>query len=252
MAQMQHPWRGLLIATAICVAAGIFIFANYNDDAFPEASVKFDLTRTQALEASAQLLRAQGTENISDFHSAIVFSVDRMASNYLEREVGLARANRLMADSVAVWSWYVRYFRPLQKLEYEIHYTPSGRLVKYSRYLEEEAPGASLSLDSARVLAQQYLVATTGLPLGDLEEKVAEFTDMPGRRDHKFEWELRDFRAKDATQRYRIEVLTGDPGDDAGHHGRHASGSIFYRSDGASSKRKHQTEIIHQRAVPVL
>lgn len=206
MTDQRHPWRGLLIATVICVAAGVFVFANYFYDAFPEASVKFDLSRAQALEKSAEFLREQGAEDVADFHRTVVFSVDRMASNYLEREVGLERANRLMADSVAVWFWYARYFQPLQKLEYQVHYTPSGRLVKYSRHLEEGAPGAFLSLDSARVLAEHYLAAATRVSLASLEEKVAESTDMPGRRDHKFEWESRDFRAQEATLRYRVEI----------------------------------------------
>jgi hypothetical protein len=212
MENQRHPWRGLLLATVICVAAGVFIFANYFYDAFPMASVKFRLTRPQALQKSEGFLREHGAKNIGDFHRAIVFSVDQMASNYLEREVGLERANRLMADSLAVWYWYVRYFQPLQKLEYEVHYTPGGRFTKYSRHLEEDAAGAFLSLDSARVLAQQYLLATTGLALSDLEEKVAVSTDMPNRREHKFEWEKRDFRAKEATLRYRVEIQ----GDEVG------------------------------------
>jgi hypothetical protein len=212
MENQRHPWRGLLIVTAICVAAGVFIFANYFYDAFPQASVKFKLARPQALRESERFLQERGVQNVADFHRAIVFSVDQTASNYLERELGLERANRLMADSVAVWYWYIRYFQPLQKLEYEIHYTPGGRLTQYSRHLEENAAGAFLSLDSARVLAQQYLLATTGLALSDLEEKIAVSTDMPNRREHKFEWEKRDFRAKEATLRYRLEIQ----GDEVG------------------------------------
>lgn len=206
MSDMQHPWRGLLVVTLICVIAGVFIFANYYYDAFPEASVRFDLPRAQALEEATEFLRTQGEEGIDQFHRTIIFSVDQMASIYLEREVGLERANRLMADSVAVWSWYLRYFKPLQKLEYEVHYTPSGRLVRYSRYIEENASGDFLSLDSARVLAQEYLKAMTGLSLIDLDEKIASSTDMPSRRDHNFEWEKRGFRAKKATLRYRVEI----------------------------------------------
>ncbi|MFH1011568.1 MAG: type II CAAX endopeptidase family protein [bacterium] len=212
MENQRHPWRGLLLVTLLCVVAGVFIFGNYFYEAFPLASVKFKLTRAQALSKSADLLQERGVQNAGDFHRTIVFSVDQTVSNYLEREVGLERANRLMADSVAVWYWYVRYFRPLQKLEYEIHYTPGGRFVKYSRHLEENASGAFLSLDSARILAQQYLVAMTGFALSELEEKTAVSTNMPNRRDHQFEWEKREFRAKEATLRYRVEIQ----GDEVG------------------------------------
>jgi hypothetical protein len=212
MENQRHPWRRLLIVTAICVIAGVFVFAKYFYQAFPMASVKFKLTKSQALEKSSEMLHERGAENIGDFDRTIVFSVDQEASNYLEREVGLERANRLMADSVAVWYWYVRYFQPLHKLEYEIDYTPSGRLSKYSRQIEENAAGAFLSLDSARVIAQQYLTSVTGLSLDELEEKIAASTDMPNRRDHKFEWEKKGFRAKEATLRYRVEVQGADIG----------------------------------------
>jgi len=205
MSDVRHPWRGLLLATVICVAAGVFIFANYFYDAFPEASVKFDLPKGEATQKATEFLWEQGEEAANQYHRSIVFSMDRMASIYLEREVGLERANRLMADSVAVWFWYLRFFQPLQKLEYELHYTPSGRLAKYSRYLEEDASGAFLSLDSARALAEEFLAAQQ-ISIADLEEKHAASQDMPSRRDHSFEWEERDFRAAESTLRYRVEI----------------------------------------------
>ncbi|MBM3324062.1 MAG: CPBP family intramembrane metalloprotease [Calditrichaeota bacterium] len=212
MESQGHPWRALLLGTLVCVVAGVFVFGTYFYQAFPLASVKFKLTRAQALSESAELMQERGVRNLGDYRRTAVFSVDQMASNYLEREVGLERANRLMADSVAAWSWFIRYFQPLQKLEYEIHFTPGGRFVKYSRHIEENASGAFLSLDSARALAQDYLLATTGLSLDELEEKIAASTDMPNRRDHKFEWEKKNFRAKEATLRYRVEIQ----GDEVG------------------------------------
>ena len=95
MSDVRHPWRGLLLATVICVAAGVFIFANYFYDAFPEASVRFDLPKGEAIEKATEFLREQGEDAAGTYHRSIVFSMDRMASNYLEREVGLERANRL-------------------------------------------------------------------------------------------------------------------------------------------------------------
>ncbi|MBU1707095.1 hypothetical protein KKB28_04190, partial [bacterium] len=88
MSDVRHPWRGLLLTTVICVAAGVFIFANFFYDAFPEASVKFDLPKGEAIEKASEFLREQGEDTLSNYQRSIVFSVDRMASNYLEREVG--------------------------------------------------------------------------------------------------------------------------------------------------------------------
>ena len=71
--------------------------------------------------------------------SSIVFDVDETAKTYLEREVGLQQANRMMANDVHIWYWQARFFRPLQKEEFDVRVDPAGGVVGYTHVQEETA-----------------------------------------------------------------------------------------------------------------
>jgi hypothetical protein len=178
--------------------------------AFPEASVEFKVSRADALNAAKQYAAAQGAQ-LNGYDSSIVFEVDDSAKTYLEREVGLQQANRIMENQVHVWYWQTRFFRPLQKEEFDVRVDPAGGIVGYNHELEETAPGARLERAAAQAVAESFLRDTlhTDLSQYDFREQEANLTERPARRDWSFSWERRGFRAKDAP--YRLDVtLAGD------------------------------------------
>ncbi len=178
--------------------------------AFPEASVDFKVPRAEALTIARQFAGAQGAQ-LGGYDSSIVFDLDDTAKTYLEREVGLQQANRMMAGSVHIWYWQTRFFRPLQKEEFDVRVDPAGGIVGYAHELEEAAPGAHLDRAAAQAKAESFLRDTlhTDLSLYDFREEEANFTERPARRDWSFAWERRGFRARDATYRL-IVTLAGD------------------------------------------
>ena len=178
--------------------------------AFPEASVDFKVPRADALSIGRQFATAQGAQ-LGGYDSSIVFDVDDTAKTYLEREVGLQQANQMMANEVHIWYWRTRFFRPLQKEEFDVRVDPAGGIVGYAHEVEEAAPGARLERAVAQATAETFLRDTvhTDLSLYDFREEEANFTERPARRDWSFSWERRGFRAKDAP--YRLVVtLAGD------------------------------------------
>ncbi|MGC1188253.1 MAG: CPBP family intramembrane glutamic endopeptidase [Candidatus Acidiferrales bacterium] len=201
--------RTLLIWIA-CAAIGLGVAWHYFPRAFPEASVDFRVTRAEALDRARQFVVAQGG-NLTGTRSTIIFDVDDTAKTYLEREVGLKRANQMMASDVSTWYWSVRFFRPLQQEEYAVRLDPSGRVVGYEHVIKEDAPGASLDGNAARAAAEAFASDTLGKNLADYDFLPAEAnsTERPNRRDWSFTWERHGFRAKDAP--YRMSVsLEGD------------------------------------------
>jgi membrane protease YdiL (CAAX protease family) len=181
--------------------------------AFPEASVEFKVPRTAALVFARQFAVSQGAR-LDGYQSSIIFDVDETAKTYLEREVGLEQANHLMASDLHVWYWQTRFFRPLQKEEFDVRVDPSGRLVGYTHVQEEVAPGARLERAAAQAAAELFLRDTLRADLSrfDFLGEEANFVERPNRRDWSFSWELRGFRAKDAP--YRLNVtLAGDQVD---------------------------------------
>src|SRR5579863_139647 len=75
---------------------GVCVAYTYFFRAFPEASVEFKVPRADALAIGKQFASAQGAQ-LGAYDSSIVFDVDDTAKTYLEREVGLQQANRMMA-----------------------------------------------------------------------------------------------------------------------------------------------------------
>ena len=178
--------------------------------AFPEASVEFKMPRADALAVAKQFAGAQGAQ-LGRYDSSIVFEVDDTAKTYLEREVGLQQANQMMANEVHIWYWQTRFFRPLQKEEFDVRVDPGGGIVGYAHQLEEATPGARLERAAAQATAESFLRDTlhANLSLYDFREEEANLTERPARRDWSFSWERRGFRAKDAP--YRLTVtLAGD------------------------------------------
>src|SRR5580704_9855396 len=189
---------------------GAAVAYTYFFRAFPEASVDFKVPRAEALSIGRQFAAAQGAR-LDGYASSIVFDVDDTAKTYLEREVGLQQANQMMANQVHIWYWRTRFFRPLQKEEFDVRVDPGGGIVGYTHQLEEAAPGARLERAAAQATAETFLRGTlqADLSLYDFREEEANLTERPARRDWSFSWERRGFRAKDAP--YRLVVtLAGD------------------------------------------
>src|SRR5216684_3062978 len=203
-------------ALLLWVVAGIIgvLFAQkYFFRAFPEASVNFQVSREEALTRARKFVSGLG-ENISGYQSAIVFDVDDNAKTYLEREVGLQQANRLMSSELNIWYWDVRFFRPQQEEEFRVRVNPAGQVVGYAHKIEEARAGAALEMAAAQGAAQLFLSAKLGVDLSkwDFLAEEANSKKRPNRTDWSFTWEKRGFRAKDAPYRLRVNI----EGDRAG------------------------------------
>jgi membrane protease YdiL (CAAX protease family) len=200
-------------ALVLWIIFGIFgvVFAHkYFFQAFPEASIDFRVTQQDALKRATAFVGSLG-ENVAGYKSTVVFAQDDDAKTYLERELGLQKANQLMSGEVSTWYWEVRFFKPLQTEEYLVQISPSGQVVAYNHKIEEAQGGKSLTREEALDTAQQFLRSKIGANLDNwnfLPEE-ASSTARPNRLDWSFTWEEKNFKAKDAP--YRREVsLKGD------------------------------------------
>jgi membrane protease YdiL (CAAX protease family) len=197
-------------ALLLWIAAGIvgLLFAyKYFFQAFPEASVNFQVSREEALAHARKFVTGLG-ENVGGYKSSIIFAVDEDGKVYLEREVGLREANRLMSSELNIWYWEVRFFKPLQTEEFQVRVSPSGQIVGYDRKIEETTAGASLERAAAQSVAQNFLNAKLGMNLRgwDALPEEANSKKKPNRTDWTFTWEKHCFRAKDAPYRLQVTV----------------------------------------------
>lgn len=227
---------GVLLLWLLVAVVGASVAYRYFFRAFPEAAVNFKVTRSAALaEARTFVMREGATvpsikthgainngagqgSGLADYQSTIVFNVDDEEKTYLEREVGLEEANRLMSSSqVSVWYWEARFFKPLQKEEFHVRVDPGGRITGYGREIDEAAPGARLDRAGAQARAEDFLRNTLHTPLEQYSflPEEANSVARPNRTDWDFTWERTGFRAKDAP--YRLHVTL--QGDEIGGYG---------------------------------
>ena len=115
-----------LLLWVVAGFVGLLFARNYFFQAFPEASVNFQISREEALSRAQKFVTGLG-ENVSGYKSSIIFDVDEDAKVYLERQVGLREANRLMSSELNIWYWDVRFFKPLQEEEFEARVSPAGQ-----------------------------------------------------------------------------------------------------------------------------
>lgn len=194
----------LFLAICLAVFALTALFSvKYFYRAFPQASIDFRVNREQSQDLARRFLDSRGFV-VSSYQHASRFQYDDEAKVFLEREVGLEKANRLMGSQIRLWRWSNRWFRPLQKEEFAVDITPQGQVAGFTHLIPEADPRTSITQQQARELAERFLRDTAGVDLGALEFVEASSTVRQARTDHSFIWQERDFAVHDA--RYRLEV----------------------------------------------
>ncbi len=207
--------RTLLLWIVIGIA-GAIVAIRYFHAAFPEAALDLKVSKPEAL-AKAQTFLAGTGMSVQGYETSIVFHVDENAKTFLERELGLEKANKLMTGPVVVWYWDVRFFRPQQQEEFHVHVSPAGRVVGFSHTLEEARAGAKLEREAATAIAENFARANYADFSGyDFLPAEANSIDRPNRRDWSFTWERRGFKAPQredgAPYRLHVSVLGDQPG----------------------------------------
>ena len=202
---MQRGDKRLAVAAlALIAVAAVFTLRNY-EAAFPQASLHLVLSKAEITQKAAQFLAGRGLTT-EGFRELTLFDADNDARLFLEKELGLKEANRLMDGDVSVWRWRARWFKPPEKEELLVYLSPGGKLVGFHHIIPENAAGARLEKKAALALAQRFLDQQTSDPHRLIEEQLQE---RPNRYDYVFTWEREGFRAKDATYR-RTVVVQGD------------------------------------------
>lgn len=179
--------------------------------AFPEASIDFHVGRADARVLAEGFLAGQGY-NLAGYTTAERFTFDDDAKTFLERELGLKKANQIMGQRLRVWRWSYRWFRPLQKEEYRVDFATRGELAGFAHLISEDAPRPAITSGQARTLAEDFLVRRLGRDLSSLDFVESSDITRPNRQDRTFTWSERNFNVRDATYRLEVTILGNEVG----------------------------------------
>jgi len=197
-------YRLILICLFVC-AASLWVGIRYFYRVFPEASIQFNVDKESSEPIALGFLAAQGI-SLDGYRHASAFLYDDETKVFLERQLGLKRANSLMGNEVKLWRWGHRWFRPVQKEEVRIEVTTRGEIASFLHTITEDAPGADLPADAARALAESFLFLEISRPINELEFIDVQSQKRTARTDHVFTWQVRGVAYAGASHRISVTV----------------------------------------------
>ncbi len=207
---------GLLILVCVVLfAASVFVGITWFDDAMPEASIDFNVTRSEAGQIAEAWLDSLGIEIPAGAHHAAVFGYDNTAKVFLEKELGLKKAQEYFGDPIRLWSWRHRWFVPGKKEEVRVFVSPDGEVISAQHLIEEDAEGANLSRDEAEAIAESFLTGRLGIQADSVTLHDGVQKKRPNRTDWTFTWFVNGFTPVEGSEyRYEVTLL----GDQVGGH----------------------------------
>jgi membrane protease YdiL (CAAX protease family) len=208
---------GLFILICVLVfAAGLVISLKYFQKAFPEASINFRYNRAQTEDIALAFLKdGMGLTPPDSYRHAGRFGYDGSAKIYLEKELGVEGARKYLGHPVRLWRWAHRWFKPSTKEEFTVFVTPEGEISRADHQVDEDAAGADLPEDSARMLAEHFLFGTVKMDSAQLTFLESQRIGRPHRADWTFTYRAKDIEpVKDSQYRYSVGII----GDQVGSY----------------------------------
>jgi Type II CAAX prenyl endopeptidase Rce1-like len=202
---------GFWIALAVVAAGSAALALRLFPAAFPIVELNLTMDREAALTAARELA-ARERVGPANFREAASFTSDSEAQTFIELEGGgkEALAQVLRDGLYAVHTWRVRHFAEGQKYEALLRFRPDGRPYGFLETIDETAPGAALSPEDARAIAERTAAGAWLVDFGPytLVEQSRERRPV-GRVDHTFTYERASPTLNDGRYRLRL-VVTGD------------------------------------------
>jgi hypothetical protein len=203
--QKSKLWVEILIT--VLGITGVFIFFALYESAFPDASVDVTISRTQAKEIAENQLRELGY-SVEEYQSALSFSSDSSAAYYLQRTLGVEAYNaHLQSEQWPLYYWSARWFKPEEKEEFYVYLMPDGSFLGLNHIIKEDAPGANISQEQAKIVAESFLTKYAGWQADAWEQiEAASQTQPGGRVDHSFTWKSKSYSVGESELRYTTNV----------------------------------------------
>lgn len=186
---LQHPllWS-LLILTAL--SAGVFSYY-YFSSALPFVDISITMNKKEALEKACNLSCSLKI-GPKAYKEAAYFNSDSTTQSYIELERGGRTAWKefLKQTEYYPYTWLVRHFQEGNPHEAYFIFTPDGRPYGFIETVAEKAPGAALTPDQARKLAEEFVNSAWHLNITSYTKKDMRMETRPnGRIDHTFIYE---------------------------------------------------------------
>ena len=179
--------------------------------------LKVKLRPKDAVKISEDFLKSKGYD-LKDYHGIAVFNVERWDTQevYMRVHGGFAVVDSFFRTYRPSGAWTVRWFKPLETEEFTVRIAESSDgsnkawIYQFEHTLPETAAGADLPLDSAKVIAAQYL-EEHGFNLSGYQLYKSESEKREHRTDHELGWESNEPFVGEAKVRLDVSVQGDEP-----------------------------------------
>src|SRR5579859_6897325 len=207
--QPLNNMRLILAGGLIVVFIGVSMVKVYR---FGE-DVKLNTTRQDAYRLADNFLKSRHIDSTT-FHRVgwLDENANPMTLRYLLERRSVKETDQIYRQTTRLLLWEVRYFKPLEKEEHHVFVDADGaRVFAYQHELDEDAPGASLSIDEARALAEKE-VGLEGYQLTSFDLQDSRGEKRKAREDYTFVWQAKPGDPRNVDEaRYRVQVeIAGD------------------------------------------
>lgn len=200
-------WTSATILSALLYICAFYIFPQ----AFPIVHVDITMDLEQAIE-QADIIAQKYNLGPVDYRNAALFNTDNNVKTFIELEAGGKDAFVAMMDEKLYmpYTWRIRHFKEHEKNESTITFTPDGKPYGFIETISENSPGAQLSEQEARIIAEDSAIHdwNVNLSLYKLVE-ASQKTEMSKRIDHTFVYERIYEKIGEGQYRLKI-VVSGD------------------------------------------
>ena len=199
----RRDWLFIAVCIALFAASLAIALTNFSR-AFPEASIDFKVDRGASRVVAEHVLGGEriafaGMRNTASFES------DDSSKIFLERTLGLDRAQSVIRNQVRLWSWHQRWFKPLQEEELSVDIAPTGEVIAFHHKIPEDRAIATPDVAAARTLAETFL-ARNGVRIADLQLVAQSERKLPHRSQRIFTWDSKSIRPGGAPYRTVVTV----------------------------------------------
>ncbi len=158
-------------------------------DVFPSASVNIKVSKKQALQLANKYADIAGFSNVMD--SSVYFHGDSQAKTFLEYELGVAEANRLMSSNeVPVWSWDIHQRKDGDDAAYfDANIGMDGSVLGFENHIPNDTRMSSISHAAAEQLATRIIEREFNTRLSDWKMISDKEVTLSTRTEHFFIWE---------------------------------------------------------------
>jgi len=188
----------------LCVLAGGLFFTSL-DDLWPLAEMDLVVPGSHSEQQAREFLVSRGFD-LGDYQAASELTVDTRALDHVQRSCGLDRTQAFIRSGLPLVLYRVTFKRSGERTAYTVRLHPTAGVLGWRKWLEEDTPGARLSVDAARELALEALVSGLNLERSLYSDRSAASSEQSDRLDHSFGFERTVSTDPELIERVRVTV----------------------------------------------